>query len=89
MHTVLKLYDRIIHKELMLKRVSLTFNDVETAASPKASCQQISMFAEDFVENKNEEQERKIQQALLGIKQKYGNNAIFKGMNFGYVKKSL
>lgn len=81
MNAAMKLYDRIINKKLMLRRVSLTFNDVEAADSHKASCWQITMFAEDVLEKEQEDQEQSIQQTLFQIKQKYGNNAVFKGMN--------
>ena len=81
MNAVLKLYDRIIDRKLMLRRVSLTFNDVESAVARKVICRQVSMFTEDVLEQEQEDQEQRIQQALFRIKQKYGNNAVFKGMN--------
>ncbi len=81
MNAALKLYDRIIDRKLMLRRVSLTFNDVEATADHKVTCRQVSMFAEDILEKEQEAQEQRIQQTLLQIKKKYGNNAIFKGMN--------
>ena len=81
MNAALKLYDRIIDRKLMLRRVSLTFNDVEAAVDRKVICRQVSMFTEDVLEKEQEDQEQRIQQALFRIKQKYGNNAVFKGMN--------
>ncbi len=39
------------------------------------------MFTEDVLEKEQEDQEQRIQQTLFRIKQKYGNNAVFKGMN--------
>ncbi|WP_195266946.1 DNA methylase [Eubacterium sp. 1001713B170207_170306_E7] len=80
-HAAMTLYDRIIDKGLMLRRVSVTFNDVASAADPKVTCRQLSLFEEDTREKKLEEQEQKMQQALLKIKRKYGSNAVFKGMN--------
>ena len=65
----------------MLRRVSLTFNDVEGAADRNIVYRQLSLFEEDFLEEEAEKQEQKIQQTLLKIKRRYGNNAIFKGMN--------
>lgn len=65
----------------MLRRVSLTFNDVERTAGRNIIYRQLSLFEEDSLKEKKEKQEQKIQQTLLKIKRKYGNNAIFKGMN--------
>lgn len=81
MDAALALYDRIINKALMLRRVSLTFNDVERTAGRNIIYRQLSLFEEDSLKEKKEKQEQKIQQTLLKIKRKYGNNAIFKGMN--------
>lgn len=81
MDAALALYDRIINKALMLRRVSLTFNDVERTAGRNIIYRQLSLFEEDSLKEEKEKQEQKIQQTLLKIKRKYGNNAIFKGMN--------
>ena len=81
MRAALALYDRIIDKALMLRRVSLTFNDVEGVTGRNAAYRQLSLFEEDSLEAEQEKQEERMQQTLLKIKQKYGNNAVFKGMN--------
>ena len=46
--------------------------------------EQINLFTnyeEKEKARKDEEDEKRIQQAMLGIKKKYGKNAIIKGMN--------
>lgn len=56
MNAVLNLYGQIIDRELMLRRISLTFNDVEVAVDRKITCCQISIFAEYILEKEQEDQ---------------------------------
>ncbi|MDD3362671.1 MAG: DNA methylase [Hespellia sp.] len=72
MTAVLELYDRIIDKELMVRRVTLNANNL----GPEAF-EQFDIFT-DPVER---EKERKLQEAMLSIKKRFGKNAILKGMN--------
>lgn len=67
-----KLYARIANPALTIKRVNLTFNHVVPE-----EFHQYNFFtdAESLAKN------RKIQEAVLSIKHKYGKNAILKGMN--------
>jgi len=67
-----KLYSRIADPSLTIKRVTLTFNNVVPE-----EYHQYSFFTDAESLQKN----RKIQEAVLSIKQKYGKNAILKGMN--------
>ena len=63
---VTALYDRIVDKNLLIRRLSISANRLLDEASASK---------EEPVE------ERKLQEAMLGIKKKYGKNAILKGMN--------
>lgn len=67
-----KLYERIIPTHLGIRRANITFNNVVDE-----TYQQYDLFC-DPVEL---ERERKMQQAMLDIKKKFGKNAILKGMN--------
>lgn len=69
---VQKLYERIADPALTIKRVNLTFNNVVPE-----EFHQYSFFTDAETLQKN----RKIQEAVLSIKHKYGKNAILKGMN--------
>lgn len=84
------LYDRIVDKELLIRRISLTANRVldEVSVPRQAEPEQFDLFTDYEARAKQQaeedaalEQERKIQQALLAVKRKYGKNAILKGMN--------
>ncbi len=67
-----QLYDRIKKKEFPIRRVNLCCNRVV-----EEGYRQYDLFS-DPVEL---EREHKMQQAVIGIKHKYGKNAILKGMN--------
>lgn len=87
----MRLYDRIINEKLLIRRVTIVANHVvkEREAREKESFQQLSLF-EDFEKKQREERkqqmelerERKMQEAVVDIKKKFGKNAVLKGMNF-------
>lgn len=76
----MELYDRIINKKLLTRRISLAANKVvsEEIAEKENNYTQINLFTNYTVEKRKHEQE--LQE--LDIKKKYGKNAILKGMNF-------
>lgn len=87
---VMKLYDKIVNRYLLIKRINLTACDVvnENCQDKVIITKQLDLFSNTSVINKEKEQElhneveeRKIQRTLLDIKNKYGKNAILKGMN--------
>lgn len=92
-HDLLKavtaLYDRIVNPNLLIRRLSISANKLlPEADAPKETSEQLDLFT-DYTAKEQQEQadaaahtrERKIQEAMLGIKKKYGKNAILKGMN--------
>ncbi len=88
----MRLYDRIVDKNLLIRRLNITANHVKDEASlPKGDLggEQIDMFSDPSLlearaerEAEEREREKRMQQAMLTIKKKYGKNAILKGMNF-------
>ena len=83
---ILKLYDRIINKNLLVRRINITANNVVTEESlENNNFEQLDLFInydEINKKRKKEKDERNIQKAIIQIKEKYGKNAILKGMNF-------
>lgn len=85
------LYDRIVDKNLLIRRINITANNiVEEKAAPQKnkSYQQLDLFTDYAAEEEQEKQEalrldreRKLQEATITIKKKFGKNAILKGMN--------
>ena len=89
LRAVTALYDRIVDPNLLIRRLSISANKLlPEADAPKEEAEQLDLFT-DYAAKEQREQadeaayarERKIQEAMLGIKKKYGKNAILKGMN--------
>ena len=92
MQAVRDLYAKIVNPNLLVRRINLTVNHViseEVAATLPKPAEQLDLFADyDDQARRAEEKagdlakERKVQEALLDIKAKFGKNAILKGLNF-------
>lgn len=90
MDAVIELYQRIINPALFIRRVTVAANHLidETQAREPEQFQQLDLFTDYTAlerERKEEEErrsrERKLQEAMLSVKKKFGKNAILKGMN--------
>lgn len=86
MEAVTALFDRIVSRELLVRRIYVTacrLEDAKTAGQDEI--QQLSLFADPAAEAAQQEalvREEKMQEAMLTIRKKFGKNAILKGMNF-------
>ena len=87
---VTDLYDRIVDKNLLVRRLSISANKLlpEAEAPEENETEQLDLFTDYAAREKQAQadeadhaRERKLQEAMLGIKKKYGKNAILKGMN--------
>lgn len=90
MDAVTELFERIVDKNLLVRRVNITANHVvdEATVQKTDNFEQLDLFTDyAAVQAKKEEEEtklareKKMQQAMLEIKKKHGKNAILKGMN--------
>ena len=86
---VLELFDNIVDKRLMVRRLNVTANHVirEEEADKKGDFRQLDLFS-DFLETDNNKEEdiqldkeKKVLKTVIDIKKKYGKNAIVRGMN--------
>lgn len=89
---VLALYDKITDHNLLIRRINLTTCNIidEKIPSKRSLPMQLDLFTDykeiELQKQKQKaqlEKERRIQEARLDIKRKYGKNAILKGLNFG------
>ena len=86
---VLTLFDRIINKDLLVRRFQLVANHIisEKEIPEKESYEQLDIFTYEKVSQEREaqskarEKERKLQEAMLKIRKKYGGNSILKASN--------
>ena len=89
MKAVLDLYDRVVDRDLLIRRVNITACDlIPEDAVPEDRPVQLDMFTDyEAVERAEEalrsaeERERRLQQATLAIQERFGKNAMLKGMN--------
>lgn len=86
----LGLYDKIVNPALLIRRLTISANHVvpENNISNEGIVEQLNLFTDyEALERKREEEklalerEKRMQQAVLSIKKKFGKNAILKGMN--------
>ena len=82
----LRIYDRTVDPSLLIRRITLMLNHAvpETEAAENVY-EQMDLFT-DYTARAAEEEalkkERRLQEAMLDIKQKFGKNAILKGINY-------
>lgn len=90
MDNMMKLFEKIINKELLIRRVNVVACNVVPPESVKDKkiVQQFDLFSNNEEQEKlkikeleDEKEEKKVQEVLLSIKNRFGKNAILKGMN--------
>ena len=86
----IELFERIINKKLHTRRINITVCNLvnENQVKDEFVYQQLDLFSNNKLntklkekELKAEEDEKKVQKAIIDIKKKYGKNAILKAMN--------
>lgn len=89
-NAVMELYDKIVNKKLLIRRINIVANKLVDERSVKNAnkYEQLDLFTdyEDLKkqrekENVESEREKRMQNTILDIKKKFGKNAILKGMN--------
>lgn len=89
---ILSLYESIVDRRLLIRRINVTacdVLDVEIAKNKNQSPIQISLFEDseksilnEKKEKREEEKDLNIQKTIINIKKKYGKNSILKGRDF-------
>ncbi len=89
-NAVMELYDKIVNKKLLIRRINIVANKLVDERSVKSAnkYKQLDLFTDYEVLNKQREKEnaelereKRMQNTILDIKKKFGKNAILKGMN--------
>ena len=93
MDAVMALYDDIVNPDLLVRRINVTANrlvseDEAAGSGENGVFEQLTLFTDFEAEQKKKEEEeaalskeRKLQEAMLSVKKRYGKNAMLKGMN--------
>jgi DNA polymerase V len=88
---ITKLYDEIVDKNLLIRRLNITVNNVipEEKAIQENSTTQLNLFIDyeqkrkqEQKEKKRLEKERRLQETQISIKKRFGKNSILRGLNF-------
>ena len=87
---VIELYDRIVDRNLLIRRINITANRLvdESSVRKEEVYEQLDLFTDYEAQRKKQEEEeaaldreKRMQEAMLSIKKKFGKNAVLKGMN--------
>ena len=92
----ISLYDRIVNRDLLIRRLSICVNrlkhegeEVILPLEEKGEANQLDLFTDYEAIAKAEqkkkgerEKERRVQEAIIGIKKRFGKNAILKGTSY-------
>jgi len=90
MEKIMDLFDEIVNPNLLIRRVNIVANHIvdEKIVSDQATYEQLDLFTDYDMKKINEEKdalaldkEKNLQHAMLGLKKRYGKNAILKGTN--------
>ena len=85
------LYDRIVDEYLLVRRITITANKLvdENSVKQEDEYQQLDLFTDYKAQRKKQaeeeeklEWERRVQEAMLSIKKKFGKNAILNGGSY-------
>jgi DNA polymerase V len=86
---VLQLYERIINKKLLIRRLNLSANHLQNVQDNTKqfheqldlfSCQEVSKESHEK-QKKDLEEELRLQKAIIDIKKKFGKNSVLKAMD--------
>ena len=91
MAAVASIYDSIVDKNLLVRRFTVAVTHLIPESESKCAIpemEQLDLFTDDVAldqqraaEKEERDRELKIQKALIGIRDKFGKNAIVKGLN--------
>ena len=81
--TTALLFDRLVNPNLLIRYLNISTGPVTACeAAPPAQLNLFDVEAKKPASTRNPEKEKHLQQAMLRIKEKFGKNAILRGLNF-------
>ncbi len=72
------LFERIVNPDLLIRRITIDVGHVKTEKAAAKEPRQLGLFDEP----KDNAKEKRTNEAILAIKERYGKNAILTGINF-------
>ena len=87
--TVVRLFERIVDKNLLVRRIYVVANNTVDEGTIKEQSEQLDLFTdfETVAQRKEQEdrelkKEKNLQKTVIDLKKRYGKNTVLKGMNF-------
>lgn len=80
----LKLFDKIVNKDLLIRKINICVGNLLREDKISTSYEQLDFFTdieEKLKQDEKLQKEKKLQETVIGIKNKYGKNAIIKAFN--------
>ena len=77
----LTVFDRVVDSKLLIRKVNLSVNHIQPDTG-QMLCPQLDLFADTEGINREIQREKQQQKAIVGIRRKFGKNALLKGTNF-------
>ena len=84
---VIELYNRIVNKSLLIKKITISFNNLEqdNKKQPPKIYKQMNLFntnkQDNTIDNSKLKEEKQLNKTIIELKEKYGKNTILKGIN--------
>ena len=88
-NAVMEIYRRTVDPDLLIRRITISLEHViPENEAPDTSYEQMDLFtdyqslaAKKEEEKKEREKERRVQEAMLSIRERFGGNAVIRGLN--------
>lgn len=87
--TVIRLFERIVDRDLLVRRMYVVANHAIDENSVKQQSEQLDLFMDFETVAKQKEQEdielkreKSLQKTVISLQKKFGKNSVLKGMNF-------
>lgn len=80
----LKLFDKIVNKDLLIRKINICVGNLLREDEITTSYEQLDLFTdikEKLKQDEKLQKEKKLQETVIDIKNKYGKNAIIKAFN--------
>ena len=77
-------FDKIVNKDLLIRKINICVGNLLRDDEISTSYEQLDLFTdikEKLKQDEKLQKEKKLQETVIGIKNKYGKNAIIKAFN--------
>ena len=78
----MEIFDRTVNKSLLIRRITISANNTAYEDSDEVRYDTPDLFDDTRKKEIRDDKEKKMQDALLDIKHRFGKNAILRGMSF-------